>query len=204
MRLKVVFCNFKFQQFIDILDILHLTSILLYIGRYRPLFKLHQAYSTKKEKRNPTKQKWSINGVLMTTVLILLVFVNCVKLPLARAPVPPSRPSPKRPNAKSCPGCNTLRRPNCCVDGVVSDYFRGSQFENMFSNRNSLEAHAKGFWDYHSFISAAAHYQPHGFGITYINQSFFGAKEVAAFLAHVGTKTSCEIWLNLFFLISFY
>ena len=145
--------------------------------------------------------KWC---VLMTTVLILLVFVNCVKLPLARAPVPPSRLSPKRPNPKSCPGCNTLRRPNCCVDGVVSDYFRGSQFENMFSNRNSLEAHAKGFWDYHSFISAAAHYQPHGFGITYINQSFFGAKEVAAFLAHVGTKTSCEIWLNLFFLISFY
>ncbi|KAK7848894.1 chitinase-like protein 2 [Quercus suber] len=62
----------------------------------------------------------------------------------------------------------------------------------MFSNRNSLEAHAKGFWDYHSFISAAAHYQPHGFGITYINQSFFGAKEVAAFLAHVGTKTSFQ------------
>ena len=142
--------------------------------------------------------KWC---VLMTTVLILLVFVNCVKLPLARAPVPPSRPSPSRPSPirpspirpPNCPGCNTLRGPNCCVDGVVSDYFRGSQFENMFSNRNSLEAHAKGFWDYHSFISASADYQPHGFGITYINQSFFGAKEVAAFLAHVGTKTSCEI-----------
>ena len=125
--------------------------------------------------------KWR---VLLTTVLILLVFV---KLSLARGTTPPPSRHP------GCPGCNMLTGPRCCVEGVVSDYFRSSQFENMFSKRNSLEAQAKGFWDYHSFISAAAHYQPHGFGTTYFNQSFFGAKEVAAFFAHVGTKTSCEI-----------
>ncbi|KAL0005566.1 hypothetical protein SO802_013127 [Lithocarpus litseifolius] len=64
----------------------------------------------------------------------------------------------------------------------------------MFSKRNSLEveAHAKGFWDYQSFITASAHYQPYGFGTTYMNRTFFGTKEVAAFLAHVATKTSCE------------
>ena len=133
--------------------------------------------------------KWR---VLLTTVLILLVFVNCVKESLARVAATPSHPDPET-NIPCCPGCHTYRTPHCCFEGVVSDYFQRSQFENMFSNRNSLEAHTKGFWDYHSFISAAAHYQPHGFGITYINQSFFGAKEVAAFLAHVGTKTSCEI-----------
>ncbi|KAL0005568.1 hypothetical protein SO802_013129 [Lithocarpus litseifolius] len=61
----------------------------------------------------------------------------------------------------------------------------------MFSNRNSLEAHAKGFWDYHSFITASALFQPYGFGTTYINWNFMGTKEIAAFLAHVGIKTSC-------------
>ncbi|KAK7817343.1 chitinase-like protein 2 [Quercus suber] len=48
--------------------------------------------------------------------------------------------------------------------GAVSDYFQNEQYEKMFSNRNSLEAHAKGFWDYHSFITASAHFQPFGFG----------------------------------------
>ena len=137
------------------------------------------------------EHKWR---VLLTTVLILLVFV---KLSLSeRGPTTPSAPTPpSHPyfNDPGCPGCSSLKGPRCCVEGVVSDYFWSSQFENMFSKRNSLEAQAKGYWDYHSFISAAAHYQPHGFGVTYINHSFFGAKEVAAFLAHVGTKTSCEI-----------
>jgi hypothetical protein len=75
----------------------------------------------------------------------------------------------------------------CCA-GAVSEYFQSSEFENIFSKRNSVEAHAVGFWDYHSFITASAYYQPYGFGTTYINGTFFGTKEVAAFLAHVGTK----------------
>ena len=52
-----------------------------------------------------------------------------------------------------------------------------------------------GFWGYHSFITASAKYEPYGFGTTYLNSSFFGTKEVVAFLAHVGTKTSCEYYL---------
>jgi hypothetical protein len=74
---------------------------------------------------------------------------------------------------------------------VVSEYFQSSEFEDIFSKCNSVEANAVGFWDYHSFITAFAYYQPNGFGTTYINDTFFGTKEVAAFLAHVGTKTSC-------------
>ncbi|GMY20885.1 chitinase-like protein 2, partial [Fagus crenata] len=80
--------------------------------------------------------------------------------------------------------------PSRCCGGVVSEYFQSSQFENIFSKRNSLEAHAVGFWDYHSFITASAYYQPYGFGTTYMNKKFSGKLEVAAFLAHVGTKTS--------------
>ena len=50
MKLKVAYCIKC-----NILGILHLTSKSpLYIGRYRPLFKLHQACYV---------QKWSINGV---------------------------------------------------------------------------------------------------------------------------------------------
>ena len=40
------------------------------------------------------------------------------------------------------------------------------QFEELFSKRNSPIAHAVGFWDYHSFISAAALYEGIGFGLT--------------------------------------
>ncbi|KAK7845824.1 chitinase-like protein 1, partial [Quercus suber] len=120
---------------------------------------------------------------------------------------------------KSCYQCNTLKPPpgatgaslacNCnkgsttpynrgrpaCCKGAVRYYFKMDQFENIFSNRNSLEVetHAnKGFLDYQSFITASALYQPYGFGTTYMNWTFFGTKEVAAFLAHVATKISCE------------
>ena len=84
-----------------------------------------------------------------------------------------------------------------CCGGPVSDHFQSDQFEKMFSNHSSLEVEDheienKGFLDYQSFITASAFYQPYGFGTTYINQDFFGTKEVAAFLAHVAAKTSCE------------
>ncbi|WVZ20807.1 hypothetical protein V8G54_008129 [Vigna mungo] len=77
----------------------------------------------------------------------------------------------------------------CCND-TISDYFQTYQFENLFAKRNSPVAHAVGFWDYRSFITAAAQYQPLGFGTTGGTTS--GQKEVAAFLGHVGSKTSCE------------
>lgn len=84
-----------------------------------------------------------------------------------------------------------------CCNETISDYFQTYQFENLFAKRNSPVAHAVGFWDYRSFITAAALYQPLGFGTTGGTTS--GQKEVAAFLGHVGSKTSCE---SLFFHIS--
>ncbi|KAK8634977.1 hypothetical protein V6N13_022855 [Hibiscus sabdariffa] len=71
-----------------------------------------------------------------------------------------------------------------CCNQTISDYFQTYQFENLFAKRNVPEAHAVGFWDYHSFITAAAQYQPHGFGTT--GDKLQNMKEVAAFLGHVG------------------
>ena len=129
---------------------------------------------------------------LLTTALILLVLVNSPKFSSLQ---PQMRPCEKGPCSKTqcCQGsgkCRTITF-RCC-DGTVTDYLQSDQFENMFSNWNSLEAYANGFWDYHSFITASAEYEPYGFGATYLNSNFFGTKEVAAFLAHAGTKTSCE------------
>ena len=92
------------------------------------------------------------------------------------------------------------KAPNCCVEGAITDYFQINQFEKIFSNRDSLEieSHAnKAFWDYQSFITASAYFQPYGFGTTDINRKFTGTKEVAAFLAHVATKTSREFKVSL-------
>ncbi|KAF7852025.1 hypothetical protein BT93_L1119 [Corymbia citriodora subsp. variegata] len=83
--------------------------------------------------------------------------------------------------------CKTLSE--YCCNQTISDYFQAYQFETLFSKRNSPVAHAAGFWDYHSFITAAADYQPHGFGTS--GGKLTGMKEVAAFLGHVGSKTSC-------------
>ncbi|GLU20132.1 hypothetical protein SLE2022_363450 [Rubroshorea leprosula] len=76
-----------------------------------------------------------------------------------------------------------------CCNETISDYFQAYQFENLFSKRNEPVAQAAGFWDYNSFITAAALYQPLGFGTT--GGKLQGMKEVAAFLGHVGSKTSC-------------
>ena len=150
-------------------------------------------------------------SVILTKALILSVLVNCVHSAAAAGSQHPvykssnpnnphpcvgcGAPCPGKPtySRKSCTNCHTHTSP--CCDGVINDYFQNDQFENLFSNRDSLEAHAKGFWDYHSFIAASAHYQPYGFGTTNINSTFFGTKEVAAFLAHVGTRTSCEYFI---------
>ena len=127
--------------------------------------------------------KMAYNGsvLLLTTALILLLLlVNCEE-----SFVKPSY------ETDACPFCR--RRFSTCCGGAISNYFRSSQFESIFSNRNSLEvdAHEVGFWNYQSFITASADYQPYGFGTTY--RKLLGMKELAAFLAHVATKTSCEL-----------
>ncbi|XP_040999976.1 chitinase-like protein 1 [Juglans microcarpa x Juglans regia] len=76
----------------------------------------------------------------------------------------------------------------CCND-TITDYFQTYQFENLFSKRNSPVAHAVGFWDYKSFITAASLFEHLGFGTTGLKT--LKMKEIAAFLAHVGSKTSC-------------
>jgi len=48
---------------------------------------------------------------------------------------------------------------------------------------------AVGFWDFQSFILAAAQYEPLGFGTT--GNKTEKMKEIAAFLGHVGSQTSC-------------
>ncbi|KAL5167557.1 Chitinase-like protein 1 [Glycine soja] len=76
-----------------------------------------------------------------------------------------------------------------CCNLTITDYFQTYQFENLFSKRNSPVAHAVGFWDYHSFIAAAALFEPQGFGTT--GNKTMQMMEIAAFLGHVGSKTSC-------------
>lgn len=76
-----------------------------------------------------------------------------------------------------------------CCNQTITDLFQVYQFENLFAKRNSPVAHAVGFWDYHSFITAAALYEPLGFGTT--GGKTMQMREIAAFLGHVGSKTSC-------------
>lgn len=83
-----------------------------------------------------------------------------------------------------------------CCNQTISDIFQVYNFEELFTKRNSPVAHAVGFWDYQSFILAAATFEPQGFGTTGGQRKQM--MEIAAFLAHVGAKTSCE-----FFFFSF-
>ncbi|XWS16670.1 hypothetical protein CRYUN_Cryun34aG0111000 [Craigia yunnanensis] len=76
-----------------------------------------------------------------------------------------------------------------CCNQTISDIFQVYQFEDLFSKRNSPVAHAVGFWDYQSFILAAAIYEHLGFGTT--GGKLLQMKEIAAFLGHVAAKTSC-------------
>ncbi|GAA0146648.1 hypothetical protein Leryth_001818 [Lithospermum erythrorhizon] len=76
-----------------------------------------------------------------------------------------------------------------CCNLTISEYFQVYQFENLFSKRNTPVAQAVGFWDYQAFILAAALFEPQGFGTT--GNKTTQMKEIAAFLGHVGSKTSC-------------
>jgi hypothetical protein len=76
-----------------------------------------------------------------------------------------------------------------CCNETITDFFKVYQFEELFAKRNSPVAHAVGFWDYHSFITAASLFEPLGFGTT--GGKLKQMQEVAAFLGHVGSKTSC-------------
>ncbi|XP_072993218.1 chitinase-like protein 1 [Typha latifolia] len=97
--------------------------------------------------------------------------------------------SAKTGKAKTCDkGWECKGSVYCCND-TITDFFQVYQFENLFSKRNTPVAHAVGFWDYQSFITAASLYEPLGFGTTGGKQ--MQMTEIAAFLGHVGSKTSC-------------
>ncbi|KAK0608825.1 hypothetical protein LWI29_036592 [Acer saccharum] len=131
--------------------------------------------------------KWRM--VILSTMAIILAAANLVhgddELPAAVKPIVKIVKGKKLcDKGWECKGLSEY-----CCNSTISDYFQTYQFENLFSKRNTPVAHASGFWDYHSFITAAALYQPHGFGTT--GEKKTGMKEVAAFLGHVGSKTSC-------------
>lgn len=83
--------------------------------------------------------------------------------------------------------CNVWSE-HCCNE-TITDYFQTYNFEQIFPKRNTPVAHAVGFWDYQSFMEAAALYEHLGFGTT--GGKVMGQMEMAAFFAHVGSKTSC-------------
>lgn len=88
-----------------------------------------------------------------------------------------------------------------CCNQTISQIFQVYQFEDLFSKRNSPVAKAVGFWDYKSFITATALFQHLGFGTT--GGKVMQMKEIAAFLGHVGAKTSCKREHSLLFNLGF-
>eukprot|EP00249_Psilotum_nudum_P013557 c24396_g1_i1 orf=500-1393(+) len=76
-----------------------------------------------------------------------------------------------------------------CCNKTISEIFTVDHFEAFFPQRNNPLAHAQGFWDYHSFITAASLFEPLGFGTMGGDQ--IQKEEVSAFFAHVAHETTC-------------
>ena len=83
-----------------------------------------------------------------------------------------------------------------CCSGNVSQNVQSSVFYRTDSEPSSW---SKEFWNYTSFITAAAQYEPYGFGTTYKDggKVSLGKMEVAALLAHIGSKVTCEFRVSL-------
>jgi Chitinase class I len=96
----------------------------------------------------------------------------------------------KKDSEKTCDAGWECTGSKYCCNQTISKIFQVYQFENLFSKRNAPVAHAVGFWDYQAFITASTPFQPLGFGTTGGKQ--MQMKEIAAFLGHVGAKTSCK------------
>lgn len=129
------------------------------------------------------KKGFCFVGILVVVVLVLVVSVNgdSSKEILVK----------KVKGHKVCSqGWECKQWSKYCCNQTISDLFQVYQFEDLFSKRNTPVAHAVGFWDYQSFITAAAQFEPLGFGTT--GGKLMQMKEIAAFLGHVGSKTSCK------------
>ena len=143
--------------------------------------------------------KWIVP---FTTLAFILVLVNCDNSYYRRRYVP-----------KRCTLCNTRRGQCCmlmeegegiCCSGSVSQNVHYTQYTSMrdrpvFSTHYKPSPWSIKFWSYKSFTTAAAKYEPYGFGTTYKDrgQVFLGNMEVAALLAHVGSKVTCEFRVSL-------
>lgn len=128
---------------------------------------------------------------------VLLILALCLALEIANGD-PSEKAIVKKVKGKTkycIKGWECPVESKFCCNETISDYFQVYQFENLFSKRNSPVAHAVGFWDYQSFITASVKYQPLGFGTT--GTKHLKMKEICAFLAHVGAKTSCEFFFLL-------
>ena len=112
-----------------------------------------------------------------------------------------------------CPYCKTggsRRRmlmeegEGICCNGSVSQNVPQTRYTSM-RDRPAFPTHYKPspwsieFWSYKSFTTAAAKNERSGFGTTYKDggQVFLGNMEVAALLAHVGSKVTCEFRVSL-------
>eukprot|EP00250_Pteridium_aquilinum_P008565 c18039_g1_i2 orf=99-1064(+) len=77
----------------------------------------------------------------------------------------------------------------CASNLTISQIFSDQDFDLLFPQRNSPLAHAAYFWDQHSFLEAAALFEPLGFGTT--GGEIVQKTELAAFFAHVAHETTC-------------
>ena len=99
-----------------------------------------------------------------------------------------------------------------CCKGNVSQNVQYTQFNRMslyargsitvgpsnnHTYKNKPSSWSKEFWNYTSFITAAAQYQAYGFGTTYKDGVSLGQMEIAALLAHIGSKVTCEFRVSL-------
>ena len=141
--------------------------------------------------------KWIVPFTILAFILVL---VNCDNHYNRRPYVP-----------KLCNRCNTHGGLCCmlmeegegiCCNGSVSQNVPVTQYTSMrdrpvFSTHYKPSPWSIKFWSYESFTTAAAKYEPFGFGTTYKDGVFLGNMEVAALLAHVGSKVTCEFRVSL-------
>ncbi|KAJ1699974.1 hypothetical protein LUZ63_008486 [Rhynchospora breviuscula] len=124
----------------------------------------------------------------VTTLLVIVVAAAAVvALLVLRAATDEVKGKDK--NEKICNAGWECSGSKYCCNQTISKLFQVYQFEELFKKRNSPIAHAVGFWDYHSFITAASVFEPLGFGTT--GGKMMQMKEIAAFFGHIGAKTTC-------------
>ncbi|CAI9290363.1 unnamed protein product [Lactuca saligna] len=136
------------------------------------------------EKSPLSKRRMGTKNICLLVLCLLFVIASMVDADTSPVTVKKIKGKKVCDQGWECKGWSEY-----CCNLTISQYFDYYQFENVFSKRNSPVAQAAGFWDFKSFIIASAIYQPLGFGTT--GNKTTQMKEIAAFLAHIGSQTSC-------------